>query len=427
MTAQPDRPISAFPEYTKTDTDSDGPLAGVKIVDFSHFVAGPFCTMVLGDMGAEIIKIEAAKGDDIRAFPPNDPFLDGQGSPFLWANRNKKSIVLNLKSKEGIAVVHDLVKSADVVVENFSTGVMERLGLSYDDLKKVNDKLIYCSISAYGRTGAFADRMGFDTVVQAESGFMSFNGYPDRDGIRVQPVVMDTSTALMASNAIIAALFKRERGGTGQRIDVSLYETSLNMLGYGAMQYLMNGIEPSRVGNSSNDTAPTALFHTSDSAFFVSSSNTVIFQRIFHVIGRPDVAEDPGLQDRKGRLERRDEMFDILQEAFGKETWSYWEEKLREANVPAGEMRTLPEAFHSDVTRESGIVSRIPHPTAGEIPNIALPIRFSETPIVDPVAAPLIGQHTREILQENLGYDAEQIAALEASGGLGTFKISKND
>jgi len=427
MASQSDRPFSAFPKHTNSEVPSDGPLNGIKVVDFSHFIAGPFCTMVLGDMGAEIIKIESAKGDDVRAFPPSDPLLDGQGSPFLWANRNKKSIVLNLKSKEGIAVVHDLVRAADVVVENFSTGVMERLGLAYDDLKKINENLIFCSISAYGRTGAFADRLGFDTVVQAESGFMSFNGYPDRDGTRVQPVVMDTSTALMSSNAIIAALFNRERNGGGQRIDVSLYETSLNMLGYGAMQYLMNGIKPTRIGNSSNDTAPTGLFHTSDSSFFVSSSNTVIFQRIFQVIGRDDVAQDPKLQDRVGRLAHREEMAAILQEAFGKHTWSYWEPKLRKANVPAGEMRTLPDAFHSDVTRELGLVTRIEHPTAGEVPNIALPIRFSETPMVDPVAAPTIGQHTRDVLENTLGYTAEQISTLEASDGLGAFELPKND
>ncbi|MFA7432093.1 MAG: CoA transferase [Gemmobacter sp.] len=419
-----ERPIGRFP--THQSTGSAGPLHGIRVLDFTHFVAGPFCTMMLGDLGAEVIKVESDKGEDFRQFPPSDPALNGEGSPFLWTNRNKKGIVLNLKSESGIAVVRDLVKTADVVVENFSTGVMERLGIGYEDLKRIRPDIIYCAISAYGRTGAFADRLGFDTVVQAESGFMSLNGYRDRDGVRVQPVVMDTATALMAANGILAALVTRERNGGGQRVDVSLYETALTMTGFGSMQYLHNGIERERVGNSSNDTAPTGVYHASDASFFISSSSTAVFQRLFRAVGRPDVAEDPGLQDRIGRLERKDEMNAILDEEFGKHPFAFWEPKLRGAGVPAGEVRTLADALNSEVTRDSGIVTRIPHPTAGEVPNLALPIRLSETPVVTPVAAPLIGQHTRDVLEKVLGYDDARIGEIAQDGGFGRFALPES-
>ena len=417
------KPIDSFATYQKSSPEgaSRGPLAGIKVLDFTHFVAGPFCTMMLGDMGAEVIKIESPRGEDFRQFPPADPALAGEGSPFLWTNRNKKSLVINLKSPAGLEIIHELVKSVDVVAENFSTGVMERLGIGYDDLKRINKDIIFCSISAYGRTGKFADRLGFDTVVQAESGFMSLNGYADRDGVRVQPVVMDTSTALMACNGILSAIVSRERNGGGQRVDVSLYESSLSMLGFGSMQYLMNGIEPSRVGNSSNDTAPTGVFHASDAAFFISSSSTGIFRRVFEVVGRDDYANDPELQDRGGRLSRKAEMVEVLEAEFGKPTWAYWEPKLRAHGVPAGEVRSLPDAINSEVTRESGIVTKIAHPTAGEVPNLALPIRLSSTPMVDPVAAPLIGQHTREVLGSMLGFEADDVQRLCEAGAFGTF------
>lgn len=412
-----ERPVANLPVHRKSQGGSKRPLSGIRVIDFTHFVAGPYCTMILGDLGAEVIKIESVSGEDFRQFPPADPALNGEGAPFLWANRNKKSVAINLKSPQGISVVKDLVKNADVVVENFSYGVMERFGIGYEDLKEIKDDIIYCAISAYGREGPYAKRLGFDTIVQAESGFMSLNGFPDREGVRVQPVVMDTSTAMMAANGILAAVLNKVRSGGGQRVDVSLYETSLNMLGYTAMQYLMSGLTPSRVGNSSNDTAPTGVFYTSDGAgFFVSSSNTKVFKNIFKVVGRDDVAEDPDLQDRMGRLERKEELYEILQAEFKKHPWPFWEPKLRNGGVPAGKLRSVAEAFDSEETRASNIVTKVEHPTAGFVPNIALPLKFSETPVVDPTAAPVLGQHTKEVLEIVLGYDDNKLRELEEAG-----------
>ncbi|WP_221892683.1 CaiB/BaiF CoA transferase family protein [Pontivivens nitratireducens] len=417
MTEQDKRPMYDFPVHPGNNTQNKGPLAGLRVIDFTHFIAGPFATMMLADLGAEVIKIESPKGEDFRQFPPADPALEGQGSPYLWANRNKKGVALNLKTEDGLGVARDLIATADVLVENFSSGVMERFGLGYEDLKSAHPDLIYTSISAYGRTGPDADRLGFDTVVQAESGFMSFNGFPDREGIRVQPVIMDSATAMMAANGILAALMRRERVGGGQRVDVSLYDTSMIMIGYGSMQYLMNGSEPTRIGNSSNDTAPTGVFNTQDSAFFVSSSNTAIFQRIFRLIGRDDIADDPALQNRMERLKRREWMKDILSEAFEKKPWSHWAPLLRKAGVPAGEMRTMAAALHSEETKSAGLVTRIPHATAGYVPNIALPIRLSDSPTVDPVAAPRIGEHTQQVL-ESLGYDSDRLERLSQGGAV---------
>ncbi|WP_433948353.1 CaiB/BaiF CoA transferase family protein [Brevundimonas diminuta] len=420
-----ERPFKRFPPHKPRPAGAETPLQGLRVVDFTHFVAGPFCTMMLGDLGADVIKIEGVRGDDFRHYPPAEPDLGGEGAPFLWTNRNKRSITLNLKSEAGLSVARALIAQADIVVENFSTGVMERLGLGYDVLSRDRPELIYCSVSAYGRTGAFADRLGFDPVIQAESGFISMNGYADRDGVRAQSIIMDTSTGIMACNAVLAAVVARDRTGKGQRVDLSLYDTAMSMIGFATMQYLLSGVVPQRNGNTSNDTSPTGVFHAKDTPFYISCSSTAIFQRLFRAIGRPDVAEDPDLQDRGGRLRRREELFAILDAAFAQEVWAHWGPLLREAGVAAGEVRSLPDALNSDVTRESGLVTRIPHPTAGEIPNLALPFHFSATPVADPVAAPSIGQHSREVLEDVLGFSAKNIAALSEAGAFGALSAQR--
>lgn len=411
-------PISDFPDYS-SPADAPGPLRGLRIVDFTHFIAGPFCSMTLADMGAEVIKVEAPGGEAFRKYGAPRPELDNQGAAFLWANRNKKGIVLDLKCTQGAAVARDLVRTADVVIENFSAGVMARFGLDYDSLRRAQPELIYCAISAYGQTGPFADRLGFDPVVQAESGFMSLNGEADQDGMRNQPVIMDISTGMMASNAILAALLSRGTSGKGQRIDISLYETALTMMGWSPMQYLVSGTEPQRLGNSSADSAPGGVFHAQDVPFFLSSPSTTIFQRIARAVGLPEMADDPDLKVTSRRVARRHEVETAIQEKFSQKPWAHWEPILRANNVPAGRLRNMAEALHSDVTKAAGVISAIDHPTAGKVPNIALPLRFSETPTVPPVAAPTIGADTHEVLLALEGYDADRIDALARSGAFG--------
>ena len=409
-----------FPEHQPRPAGAPQALAGIRVVDFTHFIAGPFATMILADMGADVIKIETpGRGDDFRQYPPVHPDL-AQGAPFLWANRNKRSIALDLKSPEGLAVARELVATADVVTENFSTGVMERFGLDYDSCRKLNSKLIYCSVSAYGREGAFADRLGFDPIAQAESGFVSMNGYADREGVRALSPVMDISTAMMACNAILGALVARERSGQGQAIEVALFDNALLMTGYATLQHVFSGQEPQRHGNTSPDTCPSGVFQASDCAFYINSGNDKIFQRLMaQVIERPDLAEAPQYATGATRSLRREELFAILGEAFAMQPWSHWQARMRAAGVPCGQLRSVGEAMRSPEARERRLVTRIPHPTVGWVPNMALPIRYSRTPVADPVAAPTVGQHTAEVLRETLGYDAARIARLAEAGAFG--------
>ena len=407
-----------FPEHTPRPAGARKALEGIRVVDFTHFIAGPLATMILADMGANVIKVEAVgRGDDFRYYPPAHPDDATMGAPYLWANRNKRSVALNLKTAEGVAVAKELIASADIVAENFSTGVMERLGLGYEACKAINPRLIYCAVSAYGRDGAFSDRLGFDPIAQAESGFVSMNGYADREGVRALSPVMDISTAMMASNAMLGALVSRERGGEGQFLEVSLFDNAVLMTGYASLQHLFTGAEPQRHGNTSPDTCPSGVFVASDKSFYINCGNDKIFQRLMlNVIERPDLAADPVLADRNGRIARREELFGILNDAFGKQPWRHWQERMRAAGIPSGEVRTVGEALRSPESRERKIVSRIRHPEFGWLPNVALPIRYSVTPLADPVAAPGIGQHTAEVLQQELGYDDVRISQLARDG-----------
>jgi crotonobetainyl-CoA:carnitine CoA-transferase CaiB-like acyl-CoA transferase len=417
----PDQLATDFPEYTPRPSNTPTALQGIRVIDFSHFIAGPFATMILADMGAEVIKIEApGRGDDLRRYPPVHPDLK-HGAPFLWTNRNKRSVAVDLKSPEGLKVVRELIAAADVVVENFSTGVMERLGLDYESCRKIRPEIIYCSVSAYGREGAFADRLGFDPIAQVESGFVSMNGYPDREGVRALSPVMDISTAMMACNAVLGALVARERSGRGQAVEVSLFDNALLMTGYATLQHLFSGVDTQRYGNTSPDTCPSGVFQAQDSAFYINCGNDKIFQRLMsQVIERPDLASAEIYATGPDRIRRREELFAILGEAFAQKPWSHWQSRMRAAGVPCGQVRTVGEAIRSPEARERGLVTRIPHPKLGWVPNVTLPIRYGGTPVADPVAAPAVGQHTSEVLCEILGYDEDRLAQLAEAGALGT-------
>jgi crotonobetainyl-CoA:carnitine CoA-transferase CaiB-like acyl-CoA transferase len=414
--------IDALPRHQATVTGAAPALAGLRVVDFTHFVAGPMATMTLADFGAEVVKIEAPKkGDDFRHYPPLDPQLEAQGAPYIWTNRNKKSLALDMKSEGGLAVAKALIAQADVLVENFSTGVMDRFGLDYATCAKLNPALVYCSVSAYGREGPYADRLGFDPIAQAESGFISMNGYSDREGVRTGAAVMDVATAMAATNAILLALMARTKDGLGQYVEVALFDTAIVMTGFGAMQHLTTGYQPSRNGNVSPDTCPSGVFMSSDKPFYINCGNDKIFQRLFEqVLERPDLAHDAELSQRNHRLKRREEIFSIMNEAFALQPWDYWAPRLRAANVPHGQVRTLGEALASDEARSRGIVTRIPHPVKGWIPNIAPPVRLARTPAVEPKAAPAVGADTQEVLRDVLRYDADRIATLRALGAFGS-------
>lgn len=413
--------IEALPIHQSAPARGAAVLGDLRVIDFTHFVAGPLATQTLADFGADVIKIEAPdRGDDFRHYPTVDPAIPAQGGPFLWANRNKKSLALDMKSEAGLKVAKELIAQADVLVENFSSGVMDRFGLDYATCTRLNPRLVYCSISAYGREGPYADRLGFDPIAQAESGFISMNGYADRQGVRTGAAVMDVATAMSATNAILLALMARTRDGVGQKVEVALFDTAILMTGFGAMQHLTTGYEPKRNGNVSPDTCPSGVFMSQDKPFYINCGNDKIFQRLFEqVLGRPDLAHDPVLSQRVRRLEQRERIFQVMDQAFAKEPWSHWAPLLRAANVPHGQVRTLGEALASDEARSRGLVTRIPHPVKGWIPNIANPLRLERTPAVPPRAAPAVGQHTEAVLRETLGYDEGRIAQLQAEGAFG--------
>ncbi|TWG35667.1 crotonobetainyl-CoA:carnitine CoA-transferase CaiB-like acyl-CoA transferase [Acidovorax delafieldii] len=413
--------IDSLPVHQSTPSQASPALKGLRVIDFTHFVAGPLSTQTLADFGADVIKIEAPeRGEDFRHYPTVDPAIPAQGGPFIWANRNKKSLALDMKSEAGLKIAKELIAQADVLVENFSSGVMDRFGLDYAACAKLNPRLVYCSISAYGREGPYADRLGFDPIAQAESGFISMNGYGDRQGVRTGAAVMDVATAMSATNAILLALMARTRDGVGQKVEVALFDTAILMTGFGAMQHLTTGYEPQRNGNVSPDTCPSGVFQSQDKPFYINCGNDKIFQRLFEqVLERPDLAHDPVLSQRVKRLEQRERIFQIMDEAFAKQPWSHWAPLLRAANVPHGQVRTLGEALASDEARSRGLVTRIPHPVKGWIPNIASPLRLARTPAVAPFAAPSVGQHTQAVLRETLGYDEDHIAQLQAEGAFG--------
>lgn len=391
-------------------------LAGIRVADFSHFIAGPLASMILADMGAEVIKIEKIDGgDDFRRLGP--AVTSEEGAPYLWANRNKRGIALDLRQTEGRAVARAIVAKSDLLLENFSAGVMARFGLDYETLARDHPRLIYCAVSAYGRTGPLADRLGFDPITQAEAGFMAVNGEPEGFGLRAGPSIMDMSTAMMASNAMLAALFARERTGRGQYVECSLFDQAVTMVGFHALNYLVSGKEPQRFGNNSRDTVPTAAFATADGPIYLACANDRTWHRLAEqVLGRADWARDPEYATTPARVRNRDRLLEEVGAVLRQAPRAHWLEKMRSAGVPAGAINSVAEAFDGPDIAARGLVSHIPHPTVGSVPNVALTIRMRDTPLAPPVAAPTLGQHTREVLRDLLGYDDAAIAGLAERG-----------
>lgn len=416
MSPKPERPTLSPPKPRPHGAPLA--LAGIRVADFSHFIAGPLCSMILADLGAAVIKIEKADGgDDFRRIRP--PVTEHEGAPYLWANRNKKSIALDLNQPEARRIAREIIDRSDVVLENFSTGVMAKFGLDYPTVAAANPRLIYASVSAYGRDGALKDRLGFDPITQAESGFMSMNGEPDRVGLRAGPSIMDMSTAMMTTNAVLAALFARERLGRGQFIESALFDTAVTMVGFHAMNYLVSGDEPTRFGNNSRDTVPTAAMETADGPIFVACANDRTWQRMAaRVLDRPDLAEHPDYAKTRERTRNRDRLMAIVEDILKTRPRAFWLARMREAGVPAGAINSIAEAFGSEEMRERGIVSEIPHPAVGSVPNIRLPFQLHGTPLADPVAAPGLSRNAVEILRDLLGYDAARIEAAAGSGAV---------
>ncbi len=418
MTARPQLPDRA-PRTKGAPTALDGLL----VVDFTRVVAGPACTQTLADFGAEVIKIENPDGgDDTRHYEHAD--LAGESAAFVSLNRNKRGIALDLTKPEGCDVARELIARADVVVENFSSGVMKKYGIDYASVAPSNPRLVYCSISAYGRQGPFASRPGFDPITQAESGFMSLNGFPDGPPVRTGPPAVDLLTGMSACNAILLALFARDRLGRGQHVEVALFDTAVAMTQFYGMAYLMTGVNPSRQGNSPNGSPSVGVYEASDAPFYIACANDRLYRRlVIEVLGRPDLASGE-FGDRRSRTANKERLRAILTGVFVQDLRENWVTKMKAANIPVGFLRTVEEAFNSPEVRERHRVSQIPHPAAGSVPNIESPINLGLTPVVDPVAAPLLGEHTKEVLRKTLGYDDARIAALSEAGVFGMVRTT---
>jgi formyl-CoA transferase len=418
MTARPKLPDRA-PRTKGAPTALDGLL----VVDFTRVVAGPACTQTLADFGAEVIKIENPDGgDDTRHYEHAD--LGGESAAFVSLNRNKLGIALDLTKPEGCDVARELIARADVVVENFSSGVMKKYGIDYASVAPANPRLVYCSISAYGRQGPFASRPGFDPITQAESGFMSLNGFPDGPPVRTGPPAVDLLTGMSACNAILLALAARDRLGRGQHVEVALFDVAVAMTQFYGMAYLMTGVNPSRQGNSPNGSPSVGVYEASDAPFYIACANDRLYRRlVIEVLGRPDLASGE-FGDRRSRTANKERLRAILTGIFVQEVRENWVTKMKAANIPVGYLRTVEEAFNSPEVRERHRVSQIPHPAAGSIPNIESPINLGLTPVVDPIAAPLLGEHTREVLRKTLGYDDARIAALSEAGVFGMVQTT---
>lgn len=392
-------------------------LENVRVADFSHVFAGPYCTLALADLGAEVIKIEPPHGDASRGYTPPD--VDGESPSFLCMNRNKKGIVLDLGKERGRRIAREIVRKADVVVENFATGVMNRLGLDYTSLAEENPRLIYCSISAYGRTGPFAERAGYDPVIQAESGLMALNGDPDGPPYRSGVAFVDLCTGMFATQAILAALVARGVSGRGQFIDVPLFDSAVYLAGYHMMNYLASGEHPGRLGNASTVVAPMGLYRTRDGQMFLTVAGDGVWRKLVQAMGEPEELLRPEYATNRDRVQQMASLNDALQALFARAPLSHWVELFRKAGVPAGPVRTISEAAESPEARGRGIIGKAPHATAGEVPNVRAPMTMWATPLVAATGAPVLGEHTRSVLTELLGYPPELLAELEADGVLG--------
>jgi len=398
-----------------TDQTSPGrrppPLAGVRVLDFTRVLAGPWSTLNLADLGAEVIKVENPKGgDDTRQYKP--PEVGGEASYFLFVNRNKKSLALDITKPEGQAIVRRLAGQVDVVIENYRPDVMERQGIDYASLSKENPRLIYCSISGYGHDSPLKMVAGYDPVAQAESGMMSITGEPDGEPMRSGASYADIFTGMFATQAIMGALFARERDGLGQHIDLALVDSAVAVTANLAQNYLVTGQQPQRLGNRHPFLEPFGTFQCADGLINIVIGNARQWERFCQdVLDRPDLLTDPGFATNSGRLDNRQAVRDLLTATFLTDTRENWIARMRAAGVPAGSVRAVGEALEAPEIRYRGMVREVEHPTAGTISMLASPLKLSGTPTADLQPPPLLGQHTDEVLAA-AGYSRAEVAVL---------------
>jgi crotonobetainyl-CoA:carnitine CoA-transferase CaiB-like acyl-CoA transferase len=395
-------------------TPGVGPLAGVRVLDLSRVLAGPFCSMILADLGAEVLKIEElVKGDQTRTIPP---FINGESHYFLAINRNKKSLAVDTRRPEGREIILDLVRHSDVVLENFRTGVMERLGLSAETLMAIKPNLVICSISGFGKGTHLSDKPSFDLITQAMSGVMSINGEPDGPPTKLGIPMGDVGGGLWSAIGVLAGLQHRNATGKGIRIDYSLLDGMIGLLGYLAEIYLVTGESPARMGSSHHSVVPYGRFPVKDGHIVIALHVGNFWRKFCGALGREDLAENPRYRTTADRQKHRDELEALITAILLTKTADEWHEILDRADVPHGTVNSVRQALEQRVVQERGLLKETWHPIAGAVRVVGNPLQFDlfgDTPYA---AAPVLGAHTEPVLAELLGYDAARIAQLEQAG-----------
>lgn len=405
-----------------------GALSHLRVLDLSRVLAGPWSGQILADLGAEVIKVERpGSGDDTRAWGP--PFLKdaygentSEAAYYLSANRNKESVTIDFTRPEGQKLVRDLAAKSDILIENFKVGGLEAYGLDYASLKALNPDLIYCSITGFGQTGPYAKRAGYDFMVQGLGGLMSLTGRPEGEEgagpVKVGVALTDILTGLYSTVAILAALAHRQHDGGGQHIDMALLDVQVACLANQAMNYLTTGVAPQRLGNAHPNIVPYQDFPTADGDFILTVGNDSQFRKFAEVAGRPEWADDPRFATNTLRVANRSVLVPLLRQATVFKTTAEWVTQLEAVGVPCGPINDLAQVFADPQVQARGLAMQLPHALAGLVPQVASPIRLSETPVEYRNAPPLLGEHTRQVLEQVLGLHADAVEALRQSGVL---------
>jgi CoA:oxalate CoA-transferase len=388
------------------------PLSNIKVLDLTRFVAGPFCSMLLADMGADVIKIEPPDhGDESRY---QGTIHKGESWYFVGMNRSKKAMTLNLKTKEGKAIFLQLAERADVVVENFRPGVMRNFGLDYESLMKINPGIVYCGITGFGKDGPHALRPAFDFIAQGVSGFMSVTGFPDREPVRTGIPISDSVAGSYAAFGILVALLSRQRTGKGQEVQTSLVDAMISILSFAADPYLGSGKLPERYGNDHPVSSPYGTFKSSDGYINIAPSGDPMWERLARALGLQELIEDPGLQSNDDRRRHRQSLNETINQIIGKRTTAEWIEYLNKEGVPCGPINDLAQTFEDPQVRHQEMLMEIEQPT-GKVKILGFPVKMSQTPAKIHRPSPQLGQHTEEILS-NLGFSTEKIKELRDKG-----------
>jgi crotonobetainyl-CoA:carnitine CoA-transferase CaiB-like acyl-CoA transferase len=399
-----------------------GPLAGIRVLDLSRILAGPWASQMLADLGAEVIKIERpGSGDDTRSWgPPYMPDQKGDATTesayFHGANRGKQSVCIDMSQAQGQALIQDLVLQSDVLIENFKVGGLKKYALDFASLHALNPRLVYCSITGFGQSGPYAERAGYDFMIQAMGGMMSITGEADELPMKTGVAIADILTGLYAANAIQAALMHQQKTGAGQHIDLALLDVQVATLASQAMNYLATGTSPARLGNAHPNIVPYQAFETSDGYIILAVGNDSQFRRFCELASKPELADDERFQKNRGRVENREALVLQVKEIMLQKSGAEWLEALNARGIPCGPINNIEQVFADPQVQYRGMQLELDHPTAGKVASVASPIRLSQTPIEYQQAPPLLGQHTDDVLSRLLALDNAAITRLRNDG-----------